>query len=276
MIRWVGFCLFSAIAFSIVPEARPLTFLRHVGPKLPADFQNGNRPVFIYADNGVWDIGLEHLKFFFSEHGYSYKEIKAADIKAGILRAEVPPLLVMPGGESWVYLESLGDEGAEKILSYVRGGGAYLGICAGAFYATSHREGGAETGEYGIGLLKGVAYDGTALGAPSFVDGMMDFSILSSAITTGIASSLKIAMFGGPSFRFSTLEATSKKVKVLARFKLFKEPGMIAFQYGLGRAFLSGPHFEVEEPRTDWTDIVDPDSEWPLFDRVTCWLLSSC
>jgi hypothetical protein len=54
--------------------------------------------------------------------------------------------------------------------------------------------------------------------------------------------------------------------------------GMIAFEAGQGRVFLSSPHPEYEEGSlqdgTDYFDtMVDPDSEWPFMMKIAEWLL---
>lgn len=49
-------------------------------------------------------------------------------------------LLIMPGGVATPYMQSLEGEGNRNIREYVFGGGKYLGICAGAYYASSQVE----------------------------------------------------------------------------------------------------------------------------------------
>lgn len=46
-------------------------------------------------------------------------------------------LLVFPGGRDLPYCQALNGRGNREILEYVHGGGSYLGICAGAYYACS-------------------------------------------------------------------------------------------------------------------------------------------
>jgi biotin--protein ligase len=49
-------------------------------------------------------------------------------------------LLVFPGGADLGYCRSLNGEGNRRIEQYVRRGGAYLGLCAGAYYGSSRCE----------------------------------------------------------------------------------------------------------------------------------------
>ena len=252
-------------------EARLRTALPFHGEPLDdASFgPDAEASVGLYVGKGTWDAGKEHLKMFLSERGYTYRSLTAKDILDGVLIRSGVRLLIMPGGESWEYLKELGAAGADLIRGFVAQGGGYLGICAGAFYATSHREGGYATGPYGIGLLEGTAYDGTALKTPPFIEGMMDLNFPQTALLQGLQAQFRIVMFGGPSFRYAKDEAQKKEISVLARFQKIDEPGMITFHFGRGRVFLSGPHLEIEEDRTNWgLDFFDPDSEWPILDRV--------
>src|SRR5262249_45520569 len=154
----------------------------------------GERKVALYLDSGAWWGGKQHMKRFLRNYKRSYRTVTAKDIKAGILDPSVYSVLMMPGGKSWKYLASLGDEGAEKIRAFVGAGGGYIGFCAGAYYATSHRYGPDPVEPYGIGLLDGVAFDGTSLHTKPFVEGMMsiDTSI------PGFKESYSILMLGGP------------------------------------------------------------------------------
>ncbi len=53
---------------------------------------------------------------------------------------ETTALLIMPGGRDLPFLEALGDSGAQKVRDWVRGGGKYFGICAGAYFGSSRIE----------------------------------------------------------------------------------------------------------------------------------------
>ena len=226
--------------------------------------------IALYSDAGSWDLGKEHLKLFFQQYGFSYTTLSAQDIQQGKLQSSGVQLLVMPEGESWTYLNSLGSTGAENILNFVSGGGRYFGVCAGAFYAVSHRDVGYANGDYGIGLLNGVAYDGTSLHNNHFKDGILGFDFL----IQGFQSLYRIMLLGGPSFHYSPEEASKKQIQVLAKFEQTQEPAMILYRYNHGKVFLSGPHLEIEEGLIDWgPEYQDPDSEWPVLNWVVSQLL---
>ena len=266
---------FPALGHWQTSEHRIHTALPYRGGLLPERSQRfPNRPTIgLYGGKGTWLAGKEHLKMFFNEHELNYQTLSTNDLIEGKISAGTLPVLIMPGGESSDYLRELGKAGETNIKSFVETGGGYLGICAGAFYAVSHREGGNATGPYGIGLLDGTAYDGTALKTKPFIEGMMDFDMALHPLVQGLGSLFRIVMFGGPSFRYTGEEKQKKHLDELAYFQKIHEPAMIVFQFGKGRVFLSGPHLEIEEDRTDWgSEFYDPDSEWPILDRVVRFL----
>lgn len=221
--------------------------------------------VGIYVDKGSWTTGREHMMLFMQKYNVSYRKLTAQDILNNQLKKSGIKVLMMPGGESWTYLDTLGPLGAEKIKEFVQSGGGYFGVCAGAFYAVANRDGGRATGPYGIGLLDGTAYDGTAHETKPFIEGMMDFAFF----LKGFQSLYRIVLIGGPSFRYSAEEAEAKQIQVLANFQEVNEPAMILYRYGRGKVFLSGPHLEVEESLVKWgDDYQDPDSEWPVMHHI--------
>jgi glutamine amidotransferase-like uncharacterized protein len=264
--------LFPISLCAIGTEAK--IYLRYPfhGTQLPNEYQSrggSHSLVGLYIGNGTWDTGREHLKMFLTEHKYSYRTFTAKEIMDGGLVTSGIKIILIPGGESSEYLKELGAAGAKLITEFVKTGGNYIGICAGAFYATSNREGGNVTGPYGIGLLQGVAYDGTALKKEPFIEGMMDFDFFPHFLMTGLQSRYRISMFGGPSFHYTAAETKTKNIRVVAEVQKIHEPTMITFDYEAGHVFLSGPHLEIEENRTNWgPTFADPDSEWPILVRV--------
>lgn len=272
MVRAMGILLvvLSGTVVLATPENSHHLRFQHVGPALPEHWQGkaDGALAALYVGKGTWSTGKEHLKLFFQSQGISYRSVTAEQVREGAVGVNYD-LLVVPGGASWDYLAELRSLGAEKILDFVRNGGGYVGICAGAFYATSHRIGGKATGPYGIGLLTGAAYDGTAMETAPFVEGMMDFDSAFHFLMQGLQSVFRIVLFGGPSFRYDEIEEAAKGVQAMAYFQQIDEPAMVTLHYGEGRVFLSGPHLEIEEYLTNWgKEYADPESDWPILERA--------
>lgn len=228
-------------------------------------FPGKPKQVALFYGKGTWGTGRNQLKNFLYSHGRSYKVIYEKDILNGSLNKGGFHTLIMPGGKSWIYNENLGATGAQEILKFVNAGGNYIGICAGAFYATSHRQGPTPTPvNYGIGLLTGIAIDGTALKMTPFKTGMSDYKFL----IPSFKNTYRTLLLGGPALLYTDAEAKAKRIQVYSVFA--KDlPAMIAFEFGKGRVFLSGPHLEVEESQSIiGLKYRDPDSEWPIVEYV--------
>ncbi|WIA30489.1 hypothetical protein OEZ86_000573 [Tetradesmus obliquus] len=67
---------------------------------------------------------------------YEVSTLTAAELVDGSWTAEAA-LLVMPGGADLPYCNRLNGKGNSIIQGFVRAGGSYLGLCAGAYYASS-------------------------------------------------------------------------------------------------------------------------------------------
>ena len=68
--------------------------------------------------------------------GIAVETTTAKEVISGTL-SESCCLLVMPGGRDLPYVEKLKGKGNENISHFVKNGGGYLGICAGAYYSCS-------------------------------------------------------------------------------------------------------------------------------------------
>jgi len=229
------------------------------------------KSVAIYTDRGAWATGVNHTKKLLKQMNISYTTLKARDIQAGALNLKKFNMLVMPGGKSWIYLDDLKETGAQAIRDFVASGGGYLGTCAGAFFATSHRKDANRNDiPYGIGLLEGTAYDGTSMGTAPFRSGTIDITYNLKAFKPNF----KVLLLGGPALLYTDEEAAAKNIQELATFPGFNKPAGITFNYGQGRVSLSGPHWEVDEKRMVKTpkSWKDPDSEWPILKQVITWL----
>ena len=70
------------------------------------------------------------------EKGYALQRVKPEDIRAGVLTNL--DVLIMPGGSGSKQATNLETSGREAIQQFVKNGGGDVGICAGAYLASSH------------------------------------------------------------------------------------------------------------------------------------------
>jgi putative intracellular protease/amidase len=92
--------------------------------------------VAVYADSGAGDAGPKNIELTLADtQKYSVQRIMAGDIRKGTL--QFFDVLIQPGGRGSYQAKQLGEEGCDSIRQFVARGGGYVGICAGAYLASS-------------------------------------------------------------------------------------------------------------------------------------------
>jgi glutamine amidotransferase-like uncharacterized protein len=184
--------------------------------------------------------------------------IDAADILGGSLAEgdqRRPRILVMGGGASRYVTAQLGPQGMQAIRDYVAGGGAYLGICAGAYYA-------AQDIVWACGTDQEIITD-AALGLcpvratgpipqlltadnPWAIHGWTPASIAPIIWHDGDMSlaPAPVLYWAGP--RFEGDLGQNKVIASYAEVDGREIPAIIQGHYGIGRYVLSSPHLEVD------------------------------
>jgi glutamine amidotransferase-like uncharacterized protein len=82
--------------------------------------------------------------------GFVVEHVTAADICGGEL-AEFD-VLIQPGGSGSAQAQTLGDEGRRRVRAFVSDGGGFVGICAGAYLASTQYR-------WSLGLLNAAVVD---------------------------------------------------------------------------------------------------------------------
>ncbi len=203
----------------------------------------------IYADEGVSPLSLratvKALKRVLSP-SLLIREMQGRDFLD--FRGEDCVLLAFPGGRDRGYYRVLRGAGNRRIREYVFRGGAYLGICAGAYYAANE-----------VVFEKGTSLEVHEKRDLSFFPGSAVGCLyrekkFSYTTETGLHFALiqtEEGLFqsyynGGCYFQ----EAESfPDVKILARYVDAEVPGAPAAvfrDFGRGKVFLSGIHPEID------------------------------
>jgi glutamine amidotransferase-like uncharacterized protein len=151
-------------------------------------------------------------------------------------------LLVMPGGADLFYREKLTGENCKKIKEYVEQGGAYLGICAGAYFACRNVEWAKGLKEEIIQERELNFYDGLAVGPiyEYLEENAIHKSWQNAAeIRTSTGTRFFVHYEAGPLFKDGNCD-------VIARYEDLpdKPAAIIKTQYGNGHVILSSPHLE--------------------------------
>lgn len=97
------------------------------------------KQIVIYVDKGVDGNALRQtvksLQRELEMGSYSLKRMDAKALQEEDWQKNTA-LLVVPGGRDIYYEDALAGKGTEKIGEFVSNGGSYLGICAGAYFAS--------------------------------------------------------------------------------------------------------------------------------------------
>ena len=95
-------------------------------------------PVIVYGGAGTSNFCVRETISTMTSMGWGERIMVCTEPRTLIdaLRQEDAGILVMPGGRDKPYQEDLAGEGVEAIKEFVSGGGHYLGICAGAYFAS--------------------------------------------------------------------------------------------------------------------------------------------
>ena len=154
-------------------------------------------------------------------------------------------LLVMPGGADLFYCEKLDGRANNAIQGFIKDGGHYLGICAGAYYGAQALSWAADSPSHCIqGARELALVKATAVGpVKDFIQGGMEES------WDGVCplyhrngTEMKAVYRGG--CRFEDFDDSG--FQVLASYdRAGSDPAVLKGAYGKGEVILSGPHIEL-------------------------------
>lgn len=211
--------------------------------------------VLVYSDEGVDRLGLAQtlstLQRFLAPSYYKIRMVDAGDLLLGKWKDKCA-LLVMPGGRDLPYVSKLGSHGMKQITEYVEKGGSYLGLCAGAYFASGYVEfqkgGPLEViGERFLKFFPGHAV-GPALGWGDFC--YETPSGARAALISWGGEQLHTYYNGGCYFPVDRGDAS---IEVISSYLELENPvaSIIGCTYGRGKALLSGVHFEFSPMTLD-------------------------
>ena len=124
----------SAEAMAVIRELKrrpppplPAPVFAAALPRRPGAVRTG----FLLGPGSRGSCLFRLLRIIASSPNYDVRFLLGSDVAAGALGGV--DLLVVPGGWSQTQMKSLGEAGRSNLVSWVRGGGAYYGTCAGAY-----------------------------------------------------------------------------------------------------------------------------------------------
>lgn len=206
--------------------------------------------LFVYRDEGVGTFSykalMRSLKKVSLPSNLKIKTIDAVGIIEGSWREECQ-LLIFPGGRDIPYHERLQGKGAQEIRTFVEQGGRYLGICAGAYFASKEVVFERDTPNELSGERELCFFPGKAEGTLAHL-GPYSYEGHESAYPHPITYKDKTiyVYYNGGCFFHKAEEYPS--VKVLSYYEIGEKrsSAIIECTVGEGKAILSGVHIEVE------------------------------
>ncbi len=170
--------------------------------------------------------------------------VKGKDIAAGVLTNF--NVVIFTGGSGSKQAATLGESGREKVREFVREGGGYVGICAGAYLACSGFS-------WGVGVLDAKTVSSKWKRGAGEVQ--MEMSPQGSALTGLPAAKQPIRYVNGPIIKPNE-RADIPDYETIAWFRtelaqngtppgvMVNSPAMVRGAYGKGRVLVSSPHPE--------------------------------
>ncbi|KAG9230555.1 biotin-protein ligase [Amylocarpus encephaloides] len=205
-------------------------------------------------------------------------------------------LLVFPGGADLGYCRSLNGEGNRRIEQYVRRGGAYLGLCAGAYYGSSKCE--FEVGnnkmevignrelKFFPGIARGCAFKGFVYHSEAGAKAVR-LQVTKDAFNRAIVPETFRSYYNGGGVFVDAGTFSNQGVEILATYSdptdVKGGDGQAAVVYcevGAGGALLTGPHPEFAavnlDPRSDGPDYPDMVKALAEDDEARLIFLKAC
>lgn len=205
--------------------------------------------ILVYKGEGVSPLSLKHtvrtLRTFYS-NGISF--VDYPDLEQ-VQSFEKASCIVFPGGRDIPYHENISIEGIKNIQSFVSCGGVFIGICAGAYFASSSIEFAKGTNIEVCGERRLKLVPSTAIGP---VYGPYVYSGHESAVAATISDGNEVhAVYfnGGCYFK----DASAYDLKILSTYEN-GEAAIVSSRYGDGSVLLSGVHFEYDADYLDSQD----------------------
>ena len=237
---------------ALVANPAMLTDGAHPAKPFPAKAAKPLRAA-IYADKGGSNVPVAEMLALAPE--YELSVLSAEDFRKGAL--DGVDLLIQPGGLSGVQYRELGEAGREALARYVKDGGRYYGICAGAFLVSQTTPGHPRLDLVPFRSDEPEHYRGWAPIRVAFTD--------EGRGALGPSFNTRTVMYwGGPAF-IDGKPVPDTDVKVLGRYigrtvnthspepvkSMSGKGAFVGGRVGKGRVFLTCPHPEKSESNLD-------------------------
>jgi biotin--protein ligase len=192
----------------------------------------------LYSDSGVAPHSFFQLQKILSPY-YTIIKLKAADIILQKWPATMKAL-IMPGGADVPYHQKLQGRGCDNVCNFVKAGGAYVGICAGSYFAAEEihftcADGSIIAGKRDLGFFKGRVV------GPAFGVYIEEGHVSAQLVEVVLEGHTMRAYFNGGGF----FEGGQEN-EILGIYKETNQLMMVQCKVGQGAALLCAVHPEYD------------------------------
>lgn len=217
--------------------------------------------VGLYSGRGAWEPGVQAIGNFLDHNEISWSSLDEDNLNTLDLENHFD-VLWFPGGFSAEYRYYAGDH--SRVRDFVAGGGGFIGICAGAYYASNIMNWQGGTSDYPLNLFAGRGVgpiSGLGWGDPTSIELESEHEF-----NEPFDPVLDMYYMSGPYFVMDD----SQHVDVLARYGINDEPAVITFAYGDGTVLLLGPHPELgyDHESASFNALGGDGAQWAWLDAV--------
>ena len=270
---WIALALGLTLLLSDCSQSEPDS--RDGAPTAESATTPQSVTVALYSDNGCWEDSVTALERMFEWMGYEATLITAKEINDQSL--DEFSLLCVSGGDMYQYAQDISPTGKQHIRDFVSNGGGYIGICAGAYFASEKVYWqGRRLPMTPLALFQGASEGPIDAIVPYPEYGMCQVNFVDAThpITQSESDSAWILYYWGPALRPND----DANVEILAAYNGIDQPVAVASEYGIGRIFLIGTHPEIEEDSdrdgTSFAEELDDEgSDWKFMKQAARWCL---
>jgi glutamine amidotransferase-like uncharacterized protein len=199
----------------------------------------------VYHDQGTGEFSRAALLTALATR-FRVRRIFASEILASDAWHANTELLAFPGGADLPYARLLNGAGNASILRYVEAGGAFLGVCAGAYYVSRRiafeaQSPAAITGERELALFAGSARGSLHDLAEPYSLEHLRCAVVAPLRASATQQPLHALYWGGPEF----IPDRDANVRPLLAYEAPPRLAALRTDVGKGRVVLSGVHAEV-------------------------------
>ena len=227
------------------------------------------KPILVYVGEGTGAPTREGIQSFLTARGLPWDPLPPEAVTA--TRLASASALYVPGGWAWPYVQMIAPEGKRAIRDFVRGGGSYIGVCAGSYFAADVIRWQDRIVEYDLDLFAGTA-SGPIDAIQPWKSWRMTYLDLDARHPINAGETEQQALYwGGPAYR----PHAGHDVTVLARYRATGEAAAITSAFGLGQVLLMGCHLEIgwDETRKAFDLEGAHGARWDWLERAVRWAI---